>query len=76
MTTYCMGYVKLVAVGSISFKQMLTVMFNFQSDFPYAPAPAYPAFLEDLENYEMDPSIRDKVNFENAMTLFQKFEGK
>ncbi|OBT65741.1 hypothetical protein VE03_03347 [Pseudogymnoascus sp. 23342-1-I1] len=48
----------------------------YGSDFPYAPPPAYPAFLEDLENYEMDTEIRDKINFKNATALFQGLEGK
>lgn len=42
-----------------------------QSDFPYAPPPAYPAFLEDLESYEMDSEKMDKINFKNATVLFQ-----
>ena len=30
-----------------------------QSDFPYAPPPAYPKFLEQLETYDMDPEQRE-----------------
>ena len=40
-----------------------------QSDFPYAPSPAYPAFLEDLEAYDMEEEIRNMINVENAMAL-------
>jgi hypothetical protein len=47
---------------------------TIQSDFPYAPPPAYPAFLEDLENYEMGPELRDKIYFKNAAVLFQGVE--
>jgi len=42
---------------------------SLQSDFPYAPAPAYPAFLEDLEGYDLEPEERSMINFENAMAL-------
>ncbi|OBT43628.1 hypothetical protein VE00_05228 [Pseudogymnoascus sp. WSF 3629] len=42
--------------------------------FPYAPPPAYPAFIEDLESYEMDSEKRDKINFKNATVLFQGLE--
>lgn len=43
-----------------------------QSDFPYAPFPAYPAFLEELEDYEMSSELRDSINFGNARRLLQK----
>lgn len=46
--------------------------FSFQSDFPYAPAPAYPAFLEELETIEMDQGLRDKINFGNARALIPR----
>ncbi len=41
----------------------------YQSDYPYAPAPMYPANLEDLEDFDMDTELRDKINVENAMAL-------
>ncbi|KAH8129475.1 hypothetical protein ACSS6W_002125 [Trichoderma asperelloides] len=44
----------------------------FGSDFPYAPAPAYPAFLEDLETFELSAEIRDKINYKNARSLFPR----
>ncbi|KAH8697706.1 putative 2-amino-3-carboxymuconate-6-semialdehyde decarboxylase [Talaromyces proteolyticus] len=44
----------------------------YGSDFPYAPITAYPAFLEELEGYEMDQELRDKINFGNAMKLFPR----
>ncbi|KAF9893636.1 hypothetical protein FE257_010948 [Aspergillus nanangensis] len=42
----------------------------FGSDFPYAPVSAYPAFLEDLEAYEMTEELREKINSGNAGGLF------
>ncbi|KIX95711.1 uncharacterized protein Z520_08418 [Fonsecaea multimorphosa CBS 102226] len=42
----------------------------YGSDFPYAPLPAYPAFLEQLETFQMDRELREKINFRNAQTLF------
>ncbi|KAJ5622150.1 hypothetical protein N7528_005382 [Penicillium herquei] len=44
----------------------------YGSDFPYAPITAYPAFLEDLENYEMATELRDKINFGNAQRLISR----
>ncbi|KAE8317309.1 hypothetical protein BDV41DRAFT_561541 [Aspergillus transmontanensis] len=44
----------------------------YGSDFPYAPITAYPAFLEALESYEMDPELREMINFGNAMKLFPR----
>ncbi|PKY03317.1 putative 2-amino-3-carboxymuconate-6-semialdehyde decarboxylase [Aspergillus campestris IBT 28561] len=44
----------------------------YGSDFPYAPVTAYPAFLEELEGYEMDQELRDMVNFGNAVKLFPR----
>jgi hypothetical protein len=43
-----------------------------QSDYPYAPAPAYPAFLEELELFDMPDELRDKINFKNALILFPR----
>lgn len=43
-----------------------------QSDFPYAPITAYPAFLEDLEGFAMSHELRNKINFENAHRLFPR----
>lgn len=44
----------------------------FGSDFPYAPAPAYPGFLEDLEGYEMEQELRDMINYGNASKLIPR----
>lgn len=44
----------------------------YGSDFPYAPSPAYPAFLEDLESADLTPEVRDKVNFGNAQLLISR----
>ncbi|KAG9518362.1 hypothetical protein KCU93_g8429, partial [Aureobasidium melanogenum] len=44
----------------------------YGSDFPYAPPPAYPAFLEDLENSTMTSELRDKINFSNAINLIPR----
>ncbi|RHZ50185.1 hypothetical protein CDV55_102112 [Aspergillus turcosus] len=44
----------------------------FGSDFPYAPATAYPGFLEDLESYEMEQELRDMINFGNAIKLIPR----
>ncbi|KIW24398.1 uncharacterized protein PV07_10116 [Cladophialophora immunda] len=46
----------------------------YGSDFPYAPLPAYPAFLEQLETFQMDQELREKINFRNALTLFPSLE--
>ena len=43
-----------------------------QSDFPYAPAPAYAAFLEDLEGFELEPEDRSMINLENAHALIPR----
>lgn len=53
---------------------MCRTLMIVQSDFPYAPPPAYPAFLEDLESYELDSEKRDKINFKNATVLFHGLE--
>lgn len=45
-----------------------------QSDFPYAPPPAYPAFLETLENYSLDKEERNQLNFKNALKLFPRLQ--
>ena len=45
-----------------------------QSDFPYAPITAYPAFLEDLEGYPMDQKLRNKINFGNALELIPRLK--
>ncbi|CAK7204898.1 hypothetical protein SEUCBS139899_007660 [Sporothrix eucalyptigena] len=44
----------------------------YGSDFPYAPPPAYPAFLEELEGYSMTPELRDMLNFGNAHKLIPR----
>ncbi|KAF4313105.1 hypothetical protein GTA08_BOTSDO01748 [Botryosphaeria dothidea] len=44
----------------------------YGSDFPYAPAPAYPAFLEELEAFDMEPELRDMINFKNALKLIPR----
>ncbi|PVH72453.1 putative 2-amino-3-carboxymuconate-6-semialdehyde decarboxylase [Cadophora sp. DSE1049] len=44
----------------------------YGSDFPYAPPPAYPAFLEELEGYEMGKELRDMINFGNARALIPR----
>ncbi|EAU30283.1 predicted protein [Aspergillus terreus NIH2624] len=44
----------------------------YGSDFPYAPVTAYPAFLQDLESYEMAQELRDNINFGNAMKIFPR----
>lgn len=44
----------------------------YGSNFPYAPPPAYPAFLEDLEGYEMSKELRDMINFGNARQLIPR----
>ncbi|KAL3444393.1 hypothetical protein BJX65DRAFT_319998 [Aspergillus insuetus] len=48
----------------------------FGSDFPYAPVTAYPAFLEELEGYEMTKDLRDMINFGNAIKLFPRLAGR
>ncbi|KAK4445926.1 hypothetical protein QBC34DRAFT_412483 [Podospora aff. communis PSN243] len=44
----------------------------YGSDFPYAPSSAYPAFLEDLETFDLAPHVRDRLNFGNAQTLISR----
>ncbi|KAJ5889338.1 hypothetical protein N7504_010148 [Penicillium tannophilum] len=44
----------------------------YGSDFPYAPITAYPAFLEDLEGYDMSEELRSKINFKNAVSLIPR----
>ncbi|KAK0712389.1 hypothetical protein B0T26DRAFT_714142 [Lasiosphaeria miniovina] len=44
----------------------------YGSDFPYAPSPAYPTFLEDLEAFDFTPEMRNKLNFENAQVLISR----
>ncbi|KAI8635561.1 amidohydrolase 2 [Xylariaceae sp. FL1651] len=44
----------------------------FGSDFPFAPATAYPAFLEELENADIESDIREKINFGNAQGLIPR----
>ncbi|KAG9800885.1 2-amino-3-carboxymuconate-6-semialdehyde decarboxylase, partial [Aureobasidium melanogenum] len=44
----------------------------YGSDFPYAPPPVYPAFLEDLEDSAMTPEMRNKINFGNATNLIPR----
>lgn len=47
----------------------------YGSDFPYAPVTAYPAFLEELEGYEMDQELRNMINYRNALKLFPRLAG-
>ncbi|KAF4543350.1 2-amino-3-carboxymuconate-6-semialdehyde decarboxylase [Lasiodiplodia theobromae] len=44
----------------------------YGSDFPYAPPPAYPSFLQELEGFEMDWELRDRINYGNAHKLFPR----
>ncbi|ERT03336.1 hypothetical protein HMPREF1624_01648 [Sporothrix schenckii ATCC 58251] len=44
----------------------------YGSDFPYAPPPAYPAFLQELESYDMAPELRDQIHFGNARKLIPR----
>ncbi|KAM7198298.1 amidohydrolase family protein [Rhypophila sp. PSN 637] len=45
----------------------------FGSDFPYAPPPSYPAFLEELETFEFSsPETKNQVNFETAQSLISR----
>jgi len=44
----------------------------FGSDFPYPPSSAYPAYLNDLETADLSAEARDKLNFQNAQTLFSR----
>ncbi|KAJ6105072.1 hypothetical protein N7486_003761 [Penicillium sp. IBT 16267x] len=44
----------------------------YGSDFPYAPITAYSAFLEDLEEYDMSEELRNKINFQNAVSLIPR----
>lgn len=46
---------------------------SLQSDFPYAPPPAYLAFLQELEAFEMEGELRDRINYGNAHKLFPRF---
>ncbi|KAF2182324.1 amidohydrolase 2 [Zopfia rhizophila CBS 207.26] len=44
----------------------------YGTDFPYAPPPAYPSFLEELENFKMPDELRGRINFGNARALFPR----
>ncbi|KAK0642627.1 6-methylsalicylic acid decarboxylase [Lasiodiplodia hormozganensis] len=44
----------------------------YGSDFPYAPPSAYPAFLQELEAFEMGGELRDRINYGNAHELFPR----
>ncbi|KAL4991850.1 hypothetical protein BDW68DRAFT_184731 [Aspergillus falconensis] len=48
----------------------------YGSDFPYAPITAYATFLGDLENYEMDPELRNMINYGNALKLFPRLASR
>ncbi|KAL1615724.1 hypothetical protein SLS54_008854 [Diplodia seriata] len=48
----------------------------YGSDFPYAPPPAYPTFLRELESFEMDEDLRRKINYGNAQKLFPRLAKK
>lgn len=48
----------------------------YGSDFPYAPITAYPAFLDELEVYEMNPELRNKINYGNALKLFPQLASR
>ncbi|RMD44246.1 hypothetical protein DV735_g845, partial [Chaetothyriales sp. CBS 134920] len=45
---------------------------TYGSDFPYAPPPAYPAFIKSLEDFPFTPDQREKINFRNAQALFPR----
>lgn len=47
-----------------------------QSDYPYAPAPAYPAFLDELESYGMSSELRSKINHRNAEAIMPNLSTK
>ncbi|KAK3312647.1 putative 2-amino-3-carboxymuconate-6-semialdehyde decarboxylase [Apodospora peruviana] len=48
----------------------------YGSDFPYAPPPAHPAFLEELETFNFSsPEMRNRVNFGNAQQLISRLGG-
>jgi len=44
----------------------------YGSDFPYAPSQTYPAFLGDLESFDLAPGARDRLNFANAQALIPR----
>ncbi|OJK02607.1 hypothetical protein ASPACDRAFT_112753 [Aspergillus aculeatus ATCC 16872] len=48
----------------------------YGSDFPYAPLPAYPAFLEELEECEMSEELREGIYFGNARKLIPRLAGE
>ncbi|GME33931.1 2-amino-3-carboxymuconate-6-semialdehyde decarboxylase [Neofusicoccum parvum] len=48
----------------------------YGSDFPYAPPPAYAAFLEELESFDIDQELRDKINFGNALKLIPRLANR
>ena len=45
----------------------------FGSDFPYAPSPSIIRMTKELEEYKMDPNVRKKIHYENALRLFPRF---
>ncbi|GIZ49003.1 hypothetical protein CKM354_001204400 [Cercospora kikuchii] len=46
----------------------------YGSDFPYAPAPAYPAFLKQWNTIEVSSEFREQVHFRNALELFPRLK--
>ncbi|KAH8882952.1 amidohydrolase 2 [Thozetella sp. PMI_491] len=44
----------------------------FGSDFPASPAPAYPTFLQEWEEFDLVPEVRDLWNFGNAQRLVSR----
>ena len=48
----------------------------YGSDFPFPPAAAHPAMLEQLETYNFTTEQRDQVNFSNALALIPRLSGQ
>ena len=44
----------------------------FGSDFPYAPSPSIERITKNLQEYKMDPELRKKIYYENALSLFPR----
>lgn len=44
----------------------------FGSDYPFAPAPAAKLMVNEFEKYELTPSQRSAIDFENAQKLFPR----
>jgi 6-methylsalicylate decarboxylase len=73
-------YYDLALSGSKNVLDTLTRNFPadrilYGSDFPYAPRPAIEELVGQLDGYELDAEVRERIYSENAVRLFPKLAG-